>query len=367
MAGAAIKAPPLKAVPGHPDPRAGCDGGEQALRRLGQDERGARLSRQAGRGLARNARSPRWASCSRNTAGCRVFLDACVHCGACTDKCHYFLGTGDPKNMPVARQDLLRKVYRRYFTLAGKWFPKLVGAEDLTKEVLEDWFKYFNQCSECRRCSVFCPYGIDTAEITMAAREIMNSVGMGQKYTNEIIGKVHKIGNNLGLPPRALADTLETHGGGDQGRDRARHQAAARPEGRRGAAGHALGRLLRRAARVQPDRLRQGVPRRGHQLDAFVARLRGGELRRVHRQLRADEEGLHARARGGARAGREAPGGGRVRPRLARRLQLLEHAHRPVRFSRPALPGAAAHLRADLRPDPARRDPARRKRTTSAW
>ena len=29
----------------------------------------------------------------------KVYLDACVHCGACTDKCHYFLGTGDPKNM----------------------------------------------------------------------------------------------------------------------------------------------------------------------------------------------------------------------------------------------------------------------------
>ena len=140
----------------------------------------------------------------------RVFLDACVHCGACTDKCHYFLGTGDPKNMPVARQDLLRKVYRRYFTLAGKLRPKLVGAEDLTEAVLEDWYKYFNQCSECRRCSVFCPYGIDTAEITMAAKEIMNSIGVGAKYTNEIIGKVHKIGNNLGLPPRALANTLET-------------------------------------------------------------------------------------------------------------------------------------------------------------
>jgi Fe-S oxidoreductase len=138
-----------------------------------------------------------------------VFLDACVKCGACTDKCHYYLGTGDPKNMPVARQDLFRKVYRRYFTLPGKLFPKLVGAEDLTKEVLDDWYRYFHQCSECRRCSVYCPYGIDTAEITMAAREVMASVGLGQKYSNEIIGKVHKLGNNLGLPRPALADTLE--------------------------------------------------------------------------------------------------------------------------------------------------------------
>ena len=139
----------------------------------------------------------------------RVFLDSCVKCGACTDKCHYYLGTSDPNNMPVARQDLLRKVYRRYFTFAGKHFPWLVGAEDLTREVLDEWYTYFHQCSQCRRCSVFCPYGIDTAEVSMAAREIMDAVGLGQKYSNEIIGKVHRIGNNLGLPGPALEDTLE--------------------------------------------------------------------------------------------------------------------------------------------------------------
>ncbi|MCR4378264.1 MAG: (Fe-S)-binding protein [Rhodospirillales bacterium] len=139
----------------------------------------------------------------------RVYLDSCVKCGACTDKCHYFLGTGDPKNMPVARQDLLRSLYRRHFTLAGKIFPGLVGAKDMDKEMLDDWYKYFHQCSQCRRCSVFCPYGIDTAEISMAAREIMDHIGVGQKYSNEILAKVHKIGNNLGLPKPALADTLE--------------------------------------------------------------------------------------------------------------------------------------------------------------
>jgi Fe-S oxidoreductase len=139
----------------------------------------------------------------------RVFLDACVKCGACTDKCHYYLGTSDPKNMPVARQDLLRSVYRRYYTFAGKHFPRLVGARDMTRKVLDEWYSYYHQCSQCRRCSVFCPYGIDTAEISMAARDIMDSVGLGQKYSNEIIGKVYRIGNNLGLPEPALRDTLD--------------------------------------------------------------------------------------------------------------------------------------------------------------
>ncbi len=149
------------------------------------------------------------AELTRKNRAFRVYLEICVKCGACTDKCHYFLGTGDPKNMPVARQDLLRSVYLRYFTFAGKYFPKLVGARDLTEEVLEEWYSYYHQCSECRRCSVFCPYGIDTAEITMAAREILNCVGKGQKYSNEIIGKVKDIGNNLGLNPKALRATLE--------------------------------------------------------------------------------------------------------------------------------------------------------------
>ena len=77
----------------------------------------------------------------------QVYRDSCVKCGACTDKCHYFLGTGDPKNMPVARQDLLRSVYRRYFTFAGKYFPWLVGARDLTREVLDEWYTYITSAA----------------------------------------------------------------------------------------------------------------------------------------------------------------------------------------------------------------------------
>ena len=139
----------------------------------------------------------------------KIFMDCCVRCGACADKCHFFLGTGDPKNMPVLRAELLRSVYRNDFTLAGKLLGQMAGARPMTFKVLKEWFMYFYQCTECRRCSVFCPYGIDTAEVTMAAKEIMHSIGVGHKYVNEIIGKVHKIGNNLGLPGPALEDTLQ--------------------------------------------------------------------------------------------------------------------------------------------------------------
>src|SRR5208283_700409 len=94
----------------------------------------------------------------------KIFMDICVRCGACADKCHFYLGSGDPKNMPVLRAELLRSVYRKDFSLAGKLMGKMVGARELTEDVLKEWFMYFFQCTECRRCSLFCPYGIDTAE-----------------------------------------------------------------------------------------------------------------------------------------------------------------------------------------------------------
>ena len=57
----------------------------------------------------------------------KVFMDICVRCGACADKCHFFLGTGDPKNMPVLRAELLRSVYRNDFTTAGRIMNKIFG------------------------------------------------------------------------------------------------------------------------------------------------------------------------------------------------------------------------------------------------
>jgi Fe-S oxidoreductase len=139
----------------------------------------------------------------------RLFMDICVRCGACADKCHFFIGSGDPKNMPVLRAELVRSVYRRYFTLAGRLFPKLAGARDLTEDVLKEWFYYFHQCTECRRCSVFCPYGIDTAEITMIARELLNLVGCNINWILEPAANCFRIGNHLGIQPHGFKDSLD--------------------------------------------------------------------------------------------------------------------------------------------------------------
>jgi len=139
----------------------------------------------------------------------RLFMDICVRCGACADKCHYFLGSGDPKNMPVLRAELIRSVYRRDFTLGGKLLGRVAGARRMDEDVLKEWFYYFFQCTECRRCSVFCPYGIDTAEITMMARELLDLVGLDIDWIVTPAANCHRTGNHLGILPHGFKDSVE--------------------------------------------------------------------------------------------------------------------------------------------------------------
>lgn len=139
----------------------------------------------------------------------KVFMDICVRCGACADKCHFFIGSGDPKNMPVLRAELLRSIYRRYFTTSGKLLGRTAGARDLTEETFKELWYYFFQCTECRRCSLFCPYGIDTAEITIIGRELLNLLGCNIDWIMGPVSNCYRTGNHLGIQPHAFRDMIE--------------------------------------------------------------------------------------------------------------------------------------------------------------
>ncbi len=139
----------------------------------------------------------------------KIFMDICVRCGACADKCHFFIGSGDPKNMPVVRAELLRSVYRGEFTKAGQILGRLAGARKLTMPVLKEIWYYLFQCTECRRCSLFCPYGIDTAEITILGRELINLFGLNINWIQEPVCNCYNTGNHLGLLPHTFKQNIE--------------------------------------------------------------------------------------------------------------------------------------------------------------
>jgi Fe-S oxidoreductase len=111
--------------------------------------------------------------------------------------------------MPVLRAELLRSVYRKEFTTAGKILGMFAGARALNYDVLKEWWSYFFQCTECRRCSLFCPYGIDTAEITIIGRELLNLLGLSTDWISAPVANSYRTGNHLGIQPHAYKDMID--------------------------------------------------------------------------------------------------------------------------------------------------------------
>ncbi len=136
-------------------------------------------------------------------------MDICVRCGACADKCHFFIGSADPKNMPVMRAELLRSIYRRNFTASGKVFGVFAGGRDLNYDRIKEWWYYLYQCTECRRCSIFCPYGIDMAETTIIGRELTNLLGLNIDWIAAPVAFCYRTGNHLGIQPHAYKEMIE--------------------------------------------------------------------------------------------------------------------------------------------------------------
>lgn len=125
------------------------------------------------------------------------FLESCTRCGICLDKCHYFISTGDVNNSPVGRANLVRRFLGRG------------GSDDNGDECLNTLYSYYYQCSECRRCSYFCPQGIDQAEITRNVREVFSEIGILPDYVAATVSQVYKTGNNMGLKDRAMQSVID--------------------------------------------------------------------------------------------------------------------------------------------------------------
>jgi ferredoxin len=138
----------------------------------------------------------------------KLFMDICVRCGACADKCHFFIGAG-------TRRTCRSQGRAAESRCTGKNSPrpeslgKFAGARDLDDRCSRIWWYYFFQCSECRRCSLFCPYGIDTAEITIIARELTNLIGLNTDWISAPVANCYRTGNHLGIQPHAYKDMID--------------------------------------------------------------------------------------------------------------------------------------------------------------
>ena len=87
----------------------------------------------------------------------------CVRCGSCLKACHMFLSTGRPEHAAAVKIRKLRgsRLDQNYYTCAF-------------------------ECTGCRRCTVFCPFSVDTASYVSRARGLLTSTGKRPESLNEL-------------------------------------------------------------------------------------------------------------------------------------------------------------------------------------
>ncbi|MCP4582210.1 MAG: response regulator [candidate division Zixibacteria bacterium] len=139
-------------------------------------------------------------------------LVACVHCGNCTDACHYVLANpDDPTYAPAYKADQIRRIFKRHFDWTGRVLPWWVHAKSVyTDKDLEDLQDIvFGKCTNCRRCSINCPMGVDYATFNRMARGLLVSVGVMPEGVAVVSKDQWELGNQMGVLKEDYVETLE--------------------------------------------------------------------------------------------------------------------------------------------------------------
>ena len=137
-----------------------------------------------------------------------VDLESCVHCGLCAEACHFYVTTEDPKYTPARKIDLLKRYYQREKGPFAWLYRMLVP--DITEQDLEDWQELvYDSCTECGRCGIVCPMGIDIASMVNVMRKGLAEAGLIPAELRAVMQEQGSRGTVFGAGPDKLSAAVE--------------------------------------------------------------------------------------------------------------------------------------------------------------
>ncbi len=128
----------------------------------------------------------------------RTWLSICARCGLCADSCFFYLAKDkDPKLSPAYKAKIsLGEMYKK----KGK-----VSREFLDKTLDVVW----GQCTACRRCSMYCPFGIDIATMIATARAVCSSQGVLPEGLARTTDNIRRTGNQMEVSTEDWVETCD--------------------------------------------------------------------------------------------------------------------------------------------------------------
>jgi Fe-S oxidoreductase len=103
----------------------------------------------------------------------RYYLDVCTRCGICREACFAYASVPKVEYTPVWRAEVVRKIYKRYFKWTGRLFPFWGKSTKIDDDTMKQLYDAAYTCTGCRRCMMYCPFGIDTQAIQSIAKLLL--------------------------------------------------------------------------------------------------------------------------------------------------------------------------------------------------
>ena len=128
----------------------------------------------------------------------RTWLSICSRCGLCAESCFFYLANNrDPRLSPAFKvKNTLGEMYRRKGNVDREFLRKCY-------EII------WGQCTACKRCSLYCPFGIDIATMVATARHVCNSQGIVPEGLSRTMVNYRETGNQMGMSVQDLIETCE--------------------------------------------------------------------------------------------------------------------------------------------------------------
>lgn len=135
-------------------------------------------------------------------------LESCMHCGLCAEACQFYRQTGDPKFTPIHKLDLLKRYYQRE-KAPLRWFHRLT-VPDITEADLEATQELvYESCTECGRCGLVCPMGIDIAAMVNVTRQGLAEAGLIPAGLRAVEQEQGSRGTVFGVGPEQLREAVD--------------------------------------------------------------------------------------------------------------------------------------------------------------
>jgi len=128
----------------------------------------------------------------------KAYVETCIHCGLCSEACHYYLSHDkDPRYSPVGK---IKQTLWPMLKKKGK-----VDAEFIKKasEIAS------TECNVCKRCAMYCPFGIDIAYMILTVRRICHLLGVTPLYIQDTAHSHAATMNQMWVKDDEWIDTLQ--------------------------------------------------------------------------------------------------------------------------------------------------------------